>query len=321
MTFYDTHPSNLTAIRDIGCDNTAGAAEILSRAAEVYAELMAEQRNRTCLSAEHAMRRLIQASVALLAAQPGMAPLARLASVAVDDAAKSSRADEAIERALSAARAFAENAVRAGEAAAAHAVELIPDHAKALTHSRSSTVLLVLKLALKAGRHPVVIATESRPMMEGRALAAELSQMGATVTLIADADAASGVEQADVVLVGADTVTASHVVNKIGTRLIAHAARELGTPVYAVCDTSKFICSIDALAGLRRPHAKTELWPDAPDGVEVLNTYFEATPISFFTSIVTEHGTTRPEEAAGLAKRFALSDLLLEAICGSRCDR
>lgn len=282
---------------------------------------MSEQRNRDCLSAEHAVRRLIQASVALLEAQPGMAPLARLASVAVEAASKSSRADEAIQRALSIARAFAEGAVRSGEAAAAHAVELIPDHAKAFTHSRSSTVLLALKLALEAGRHPAVIATESRPMMEGRELAAELSSMGAIVTLIADADAASGIERADVVLVGADAVTTSHVVNKIGTRLIALAARELGTPVYAVCDTSKFISSTDALRGLRRRQDKTELWPDAPDGVEVLNTYFEATPISFFTSIVTEHGATRPEDAGRLAKRFALNDLLLEALGRSRLDR
>lgn len=301
------------AVSDIACDNTAGAAEILLRAAEVYAQLSVEQRNRECSSAEHAERRIIQASVELLEAQPAMAPLARLASRAVEAAAKSICADEALECAWAAARCFAEAAARSGEAAAAHTMTLIGDESRAFTHSRSSTVLLVIKMALKAGKRLAVIATESRPMMEGRALATELSGLGANVTLIADADAAGGIEQADLVLLGADALTPSHVVNKIGTRLIALAARELGKPVYVVCDTSKFISSTRGIRGLRNRQDSAELWPDAPDGVAVLNTYFEATPLPFFTTIITEHGTTRPEEAARLAKGFVLNDGLLEA--------
>jgi translation initiation factor 2B subunit (eIF-2B alpha/beta/delta family) len=301
------------AITDIAGDNTAGAAEILLRAAEVYAQLSLDQRNRKCSSAGHATRRVIKASVELLESQPAMAPLARLASRAAEAAAQSTCADEALERALAAARSFANAAVRSGEAAAAHTATLIGDESRMFTHSRSSTVLLVIKLALKAGKRLAVIATESRPMMEGRALAAELSCLGANVTLIADADAAGGIEQADLVLLGADALTPSHVVNKIGTRLIALAARELGKPAYVVCDTSKFITSTKALRGLRSRQDSAELWPDPPDGVDVMNTYFEATPLSLFTTIITEHGAARPEEAARLAKEFVLNDGLLEA--------
>jgi translation initiation factor 2B subunit (eIF-2B alpha/beta/delta family) len=92
--------------------------------------------------------------------------------MAVEASAKSSRADETIERARSAARRLVGGAVRSAEGAAAHAVELIRDHTRAFTHSRSSTVLLALKLALKVGTHTAVIAAESRPLMEGRALSA-----------------------------------------------------------------------------------------------------------------------------------------------------
>lgn len=314
MSSEKINNSSRAAIRQIACDNTAGAAELLRRAADVYSLLAEERSNSACSSVEHAIRKVIEASVALLGAQPGMAPLARLASAAVEAAIGCSREDEVFNHAQAAAQTFALRATRAGEAASAHAAELVPDGSRVLTHSRSSTVLLAFKLALTAGKHLTVIATESRPMMEGRTLAAELSREGISVVLIADAAAAQGIEQADFVLLGADRVTTSDVVNKIGTRLIALAAREAGKPVHVVCDTSKFIGSTEGFQNEWLRHDRFELWSDAPDEIEVLNTYFETTPLFLFNSIITELGTTRPQETAQLAERFVLHPRLLEGI-------
>lgn len=306
--------SSRHAIGNIAGDNIAGAAELLLRGVEVYALLSAEQRKRECSSAEHAVRRIVQASIALLQAQPGMAPLARLASAAVEAAAQSNNAVDALARAETAARSFAQRAEHASRAAAEHAAKLIHDGSRVLTHSRSSTVLLAFKLALAEGHRCDVIATESRPMMEGRMLAAALVEEGARVMLIADADAAGGIEQADIVLLGADAVTPSRVINKIGSRLIGLAARELEVPAYVVCDTSKFIGASETPFHARRRQDSAELWPNAPDGVEVHNTYFEAAPLSLFAAVITEHGLTTPEEASSLAERFVLSDRLSKGL-------
>ncbi|MFY9607234.1 MAG: hypothetical protein WAU45_01305 [Blastocatellia bacterium] len=306
--------SSRTAISQIARDNTAGAAEVLLSAVDVYSLLAEEWSKSECSSVEHAMRRVIEASVALVEAQPAMAPLARLASAVVGAATGLSRADETLDQAEAAAQSFAQQAASAGEAASAHAADLIHDGARVFTHSRSSTVLLAFKLALKAGKRFTVIATESRPMMEGRALAAEVSREGAGVTLIADAAAAQGIAQADFVFLGADWVTTSKVVNKIGTRLIALAARESGRPIHVVCDTSKFIGSTEGFHEDLRPQGRFELRSDPLDEIEVLNSYFEATPLSLFKSIITEHGAMRPEETARLAEQFVLHRRLLEGI-------
>lgn len=45
--------------------------------------------------------------------------------------------------------------------------------------------------------------------------------------------------QADLVLLGADAVTATAAVNKAGSRLLALAAREAGVPCYVAADTWK----------------------------------------------------------------------------------
>ena len=250
-----------------------------------------------------------------------MAPLARLASAAVESAAQCSRASDALDRAQTAAQTFAQQAVVANRAAAEHASVLIREGSRVLTHSRSSTVLQAFRVALAAGRRLTVIATESRPMMEGRRLASELVREGASVTLIADADAAGGVERADLVLMGADAIGALTATNKIGTSLIALAARELGKPVYLVCDSSKFIGSAEGLPPARTPRNRSELWPDAPDQIDVVTAYFEETPLSFFTSVIYEQGAATPAEVSCMVERFRLNERLLEGIACSAASR
>jgi translation initiation factor 2B subunit (eIF-2B alpha/beta/delta family) len=304
---WDNIRSSQVAIREIANDNTAGAAEILPRAAGVYSLLAEECCNSECSSVEHALRKVIEVSVALLEAQPAMAPLARLASAAVEAATGCSRANDTLNHAEEAAQRFVQLAARGREGASAHAADLIPDGSRVLTHSRSSTVLLAFKLALTAGKKVFVIATESPPMMEGRTLASELSAEGATVALITEAAAIKAIKQSDLVLLGADRVTPSDVVNKIGTHSIALAAREAKRPVHVICDTSKFMASTERFQDECR-------WTDAPDDIKVPSMCFEVTPLSLFTSIITEHGAMRPEEAARLAARLVLDPRLLKGV-------
>ena len=73
-----------------------------------------------------------------------------------------------------------------------------------------------------------VICTESRPINEGVNLAAKLGGEGIRVKLVIDAAVCSILPQAQIVLIGADSLSAKGLVNKIGTLCLALAAREFG---------------------------------------------------------------------------------------------
>jgi translation initiation factor 2B subunit (eIF-2B alpha/beta/delta family) len=174
---------------------------------------------------------------------------------------------------------------------------------RVLTFSRSGTASEAL---LRARPRPEVVVAESRPGGEGASLADELSAAGITVTLIADAGIADALEglAIEIVLVGADSVLPSgSVVNKIGTRLAAIAARSLTphpVPVYAAAATDKISTREDlalemADAGdLYRGSAK----------VRIRNPLFEVTPGDWIRGIVTERGVVTPQEIAPIAREL-----------------
>ena len=292
------HRSNLPdrvlrALDEIASDNTSGAVEILRRAAALYSQL----------DSASAQKTIDSLSIELARAQPRMSPLIRLAN-------------EVMKSSHGAAARFVENAARAASAAATHAANLIDEGARVLTHSRSSTVLETFAQARRAGKNFSIVATESRPMFEGRTLAEALVKQDVPVTLIIDAAAAVAIEEVDLVLVGADAITPVSVINKAGTRMIALAAREKGIRMFSVCDTSKFIRE-DCLAP-EHEHPTAELWPDAPAEVIITNKYFESTPIAWFTGIVTEHGILSSNEAAQRADEVSIDRRLVEAARGER---
>lgn len=307
-------PKTDAAIRDIAFDNLSGAAEILRRAEGVFSLLRDESSRQAPISIEDARALIREASIALAKAQPDMSSLLRLASAALSAARAEATGRSALEAAARAAREFVESARNSAHAAAMHAVKLIPEESKVLTHSRSSTVVEALVEARRAGKQFKVLATESRPMLEGRELANELSNNGIHVTVIADAAASLFIASADLILVGADRITPQLVVNKIGTKMIALAARERGVPIYAVCDTSKFVGAdyfADVVRDQRNPG---ELWPDAPEGITVSNSYFEPTPLAFFNGVITECGTLSSSETSACARDADIDPVLFDLV-------
>ena len=299
-------------IREIASNNRSGAAEILSRAVEVFDLLAAEADDTWTIS--RTRDSAIEACVGLVRAQPRMAPLINLANAVIRAVDTTTVASEVLKSAAGAAFAFSQRCSRAAASAAANAAGLIRPGTTVLTHSRSSTILRTLIDAHNKGTKFNVIATESRPLMEGRTLAEELTRQGLRVTLIADAAAASVLDAITCVLVGADRVTPLMLENKIGTRLIALAAAEQGVPAYAVADSSKFVNPPDPLALIEASRPSDELWPDSPDGVLVLNRYFEETPLHHFTGIITETGVLAPRDAGCLAEAAVVADSLWSVI-------
>ncbi len=158
-----------------------------------------------------------------------------------------------------------------------------------ITHSRSSTVVRILKEC--KDKNIKVVCTESRPRYEGRKLAKELYNE-LDITLVADSAIFSFIEEADMILVGADAITGSGMVNKIGTSAISLYGKMVGKPVYVASSSYKTFPFV-----LTKDENTREIWKNAPDRVNIKNIYFDLTPLEWISYYITENGVSanKPE--------------------------
>lgn len=158
-----------------------------------------------------------------------------------------------------------------------------------LTYSFSSSVI-ELMARLKPRR---VIVSETRPSHEGIRMARELAALGISMTLITEAQIALFVQEADVVVVGADTILPEgDLINRIGTRLLALAAKDSDVPLYSISETLKVAAPSSPI-----PFAPEEGKPTEVCGekwLDVRNVYYEMTPARLVTAYVTETGIVDP---------------------------
>ena len=269
----------------IAADNVTGAMALVRRAAE------AVRRSAAALGSPDAVA---VTADSLEAAQPAMAPMFHLAE-RLRRAAQSDRLPASIARCC---HELLEQIESSDAAIARHALALFPNDAIVLTHSYSATVAAVLEGAHSAGKLRRVIATESRPVCEGVQLARRLAESGIAVDLVVDAAMTHVITEAQLVLAGADTLSAHGLVNKIGTRLAALAAREQGLPFYVACSSLK-IAPAGFVPTVERPRPASEIVPGEIPGCRVRNYYFDTTPLELLTGVVTENGRTTDYPGAG----------------------
>lgn len=158
-----------------------------------------------------------------------------------------------------------------------------------LTYSYSSSVIELLA-RLKPRR---VIVSESRPSLEGIRMARELAAHGMSMTLITEAQMALFVQEAGAVVVGADTILPEgDLINRIGTRMLALAAKDADVPLYSISDTLKVAAPSSPM-----PFAPEEGEPKEvceAKWLEVRNVYYEMTPARLVSAYVTETGIVDP---------------------------
>ncbi len=171
----------------------------------------------------------------------------------------------------------------------------IKDGQTIFTHCHSNTVTSVLKSAFKE-KDFSVICTETRPRYQGRITAKELLDAGIEVTMIVDNAARSFINDADLVMTGADAVTSDgYVVNKIGTSMIGLAAKEARTSFCVACQTFKF--DPVTLMGEYEPieqRDSDEVWEGAPHNLKILNPAFDFTPPEYVNFMITDEGIITP---------------------------
>ncbi len=191
---------------------------------------------------------------------------------------------------------------------------LVPDGARVLTHCNTGslataghgTALGVIRSARDQGKRISVIASETRPYLQGARLTAwEMIREKIPVTLITDNTAGHLMRlgKIDLVLVGADRIAANgDVANKIGTYTLAVLAERHRIPFYVAAPLSSIDTSAaDGSAIPIEERSASEVtgyagmrW--APEGVSVANPAFDITPAELVSGLFTEKGAvTRPD--------------------------
>ncbi len=198
--------------------------------------------------------------------------------------------------------------------------DLIQDGDTILTHCNAGalatggygTALGVVRRAWEEKKGIKVIATETRPLLQGARLTAwELKKEGIPVTLITDHMAGYLMQRGeiDLVIVGADRIARNgDVANKIGTYTLAILAREHSIPFYVAAPLSTFDQTIamgEEIPIEERGEEEVIAFGGeriVPEGISIRNPAFDITPHRYVSAIVTEKGVIRPPLEEGLRR-------------------
>ena len=206
---------------------------------------------------------------------------------------------------------MSEEDIQANRQMGLNGAALIQDGDVILTHCNAGslatvaygTALGVIRAADEAGKHISVVATETRPVMQGSRLTAfELQHDGINVSLIPDTAVGHVMSRQMIkrVIVGADRVLRTgHVFNKIGTYQVALIANQHKIPFYVAAPLSTFDFESDPTDIVIEERPVEEVTKIAgirivPKGVRVFNPAFDLTPPEMISGIITEKGVLEP---------------------------
>ena len=173
------------------------------------------------------------------------------------------------------------------------------------------TALGVIRAAKESGKKINVIATETRPVMQGSRLTAfELQHEHIDVCLIPDTAVGHIMAKGMIkhVLVGADRILhTGHVFNKIGTYQLAILAKTHNIPFYVVAPSSTFDLKNHPNDIIIEERSKDEVIKIgkkvvAPKNIDVINPAFDMTPPELITKIITEKGILTPPYKRSIKK-------------------
>ena len=214
--------------------------------------------------------------------------------------------DEIASHIVAEAQKMAEEDIQANRKIGEYGARLINDGDQILTHCNTGTLATVsygtgiapVRTAVGQGKRVRVIATETRPRLQGAKLTTyELLRDGIPVTLIVDGAAGYVMSRGMVqsVFVGADRITRRFVANKVGTYLISLGAKANQVPFYVVAPSSTFdFTTGQSEVRIEERSAKEVTHVGgkriAPKGVPVFNPAFDLTPVELVTSFITEKG-------------------------------
>jgi ribose 1,5-bisphosphate isomerase len=225
----------------------------------------------------------------------------------LDSAPDFARAQEGI---VNRAGSFIESSKNAVAEIARIGARHIHDGDVVLTHCNSEAALSCIVEAHRQGKAIEVFATEVRPRNQGLITIRTLNDAGIKTNFIVDSAVRSFIHDVDLVVVGADAVTVNGaVVNKIGTSMVAHTAKEARVNVVVAAETYKFAPRTimgELIEIEERPG--DEVLADAIartlPHVTVRNPAFDVTPAEYVDLIVTEEGAIPPQMACVIIRDY-----------------
>lgn len=268
------------------------------------------------------MRELQAAASLLNSARPTAANLGwaldRLMAVARNESEV-----EAIRRSLiEEAQSLADEDVEINRRIGGHGAALINDGDTVIHHCNTGslatvdfgTALGVIRTAHERGARVHVLVDETRPRLQGARLTAwELDQLGIPYEIIADNAAGHFLRQEEVssVFVGADRVASNgDIANKIGTYMLALAARDCDVPFYCAVPTSTIDISlgsgeeivIEERDSSEVLNLERNGQPTSPANSHARNPAFDVTPHRLITAFITEAGLLYPPFSVALRR-------------------
>jgi len=177
--------------------------------------------------------------------------------------------------------------------------QLILENGTYLTLCHSSTTVALFQKAHESGTQFRLFISETRPRFQGRITAKELLEAGLEdVTMIVDSVAValleSQEEKIDAVFIGADLLSHTGFVNKIGSLSVAAAANRHDIPVYSLSTLLKFDPRPfePKMIETRSPD---EIWKDAPKNLKFFSPAFDFVPYYQNVHIICEEGVIKGE--------------------------
>lgn len=200
--------------------------------------------------------------------------------------------------------------IQTNKALGRNGAQVIDDGDTILTHCNAGalacvdygTALGVIRAAVEECKNISVVCDETRPVCQGARLSVfEMQEEGIPVKLIVDSAAGRLMQEGkiDKVIVGADRVAQGGVANKIGSLMVALAAKRFNVPFYVAAPKSTFdedISIFDVEIEERDPNEVLYYGECrvAPEETEVENPAFDIVPSDLITGIITEDGILDP---------------------------
>ncbi|KAF2453148.1 hypothetical protein BDY21DRAFT_293538 [Lineolata rhizophorae] len=186
-----------------------------------------------------------------------------------------------------------------------------------LTYAHSAIVRQTLLAAHADGTRFRVTVVDSKPLYEGKRLAAQLAAAGIPVQYCLVSAAAQAMRDASKVLLGAHAMLGNgRLYSRVGTAIVAMHAHASDVPVIVCCESVKFtdrvaldsvvgneVAPAEELLGEQKPaggvggpatrDAIVRKWKETPN-LLMLNVLFDVTPAEYVKMVVTEFGNLPP---------------------------
>jgi ribose 1,5-bisphosphate isomerase len=290
--------------RDIESMKIRGAGRIAMAAASALAITSSKS---IAASREEFVEEMLMAARRLIATRPTAVSLpnsVRFVMKKLREGVNASYSLEELKRhVISTSEEFIKNSEEAVTKIGEYGSKLIEKNETIMTHCNSATAIEIIKTANRQGKSIKVFATETRPLFQGHITSQILSREGIDVTLICDNAVRHFIDKIDKVIVGADAIAANGaLVNKIGTSLVALAAKEASIPFIVGTETIKF--SPETIIG-ELIKIEERPWSEVINAdilsnignIKVHNPAFDITPPEYVDMIVTEKGVIPPQGA------------------------